>query len=93
MNKTYEELMNKTDWKQYGTGNYEKCSNCMTHCGYEGTAIEDMYNRPFTAIQKKLFGIKTRGKMAEEISLSAARPSEDVYDRLVEGKMYELDLM
>ena len=91
--KTFDELMNKTDWKQYGTGNYEKCSNCMTHCGYEGTAIEDMYNRPFTAVQKKIFGIKTRGKMADEISLTSARPSEDVYDRLVESKMYELDLM
>ena len=31
--------------------------------------------------------------MSPEINLKDARPAEDVYDRLVESKMYELDLM
>ena len=91
--KTFQELMEKTLWDQYGTGNYEKCSDCMTHCGYEGSAIEDMYDSPFKALSKKLFGIKTRGPMAPEISMEGARSAEDVYDKLVESKMYELDLM
>ena len=91
--KTFEELMEKTLWDQYGTGSYEKCADCMTHCGYEGAAIEDMYERPFKALSKKLFGIKTRGPMLPEINLKDARPAEDVYDKLVESKMYELDLM
>ena len=35
------ELMETTEWDRYGTGNYEKCADCMVHCGYEGTAVED----------------------------------------------------
>ncbi|RME05160.1 MAG: adenosyl-hopene transferase HpnH [Planctomycetota bacterium] len=38
---TFRELMEETDWEKYGTGKYEKCSNCMVHCGYEPTAVID----------------------------------------------------
>ncbi len=31
--------MEGTDWDSYGTGNYEKCANCMVHSGYEATAV------------------------------------------------------
>ena len=34
--KTFQELMEGTDWDAYGTGNYEKCADCMVHSGYEG---------------------------------------------------------
>jgi len=27
--------METTDWDTYGTGKYEKCADCMAHCGYE----------------------------------------------------------
>lgn len=37
--KTFKELMEKTDWEKYGTGRHPKCDNCMTHCGYEPTAV------------------------------------------------------
>ena len=36
--KTFKELMETTDWDTYGTGKYEKCADCMAHCGYEPTA-------------------------------------------------------
>ena len=36
--KTFKELMDTTDWETYGTGKYEKCADCMAHCGYEPTA-------------------------------------------------------
>ena len=36
--KTFKELMDTTDWDSYGTGRYEKCADCMAHCGYEPTA-------------------------------------------------------
>lgn len=39
--KTFRELMETTDWEAYGTGRHEKCANCMVHCGYEPTAVED----------------------------------------------------
>src|SRR6202158_3604475 len=35
--KTFKELMETTDWETYGTGKYEKCADCMAHCGYEPT--------------------------------------------------------
>jgi hopanoid biosynthesis associated radical SAM protein HpnH len=39
---TYAELIEKTDWSQYGhkSGN-PSCADCMVHCGYEPTAAED----------------------------------------------------
>jgi len=40
--KTYQELLDKTDWSKYGraSGN-PKCADCMVHCGYEPTAATD----------------------------------------------------
>jgi len=37
--ETYQELIDKTDWHNYGkaSGN-PKCADCMVHCGYEPTA-------------------------------------------------------
>jgi hopanoid biosynthesis associated radical SAM protein HpnH len=39
--KTFQELMDTTDWDKYGTGRHPKCDDCMMHCGYEPTAVED----------------------------------------------------
>ena len=38
---TFQELMETTDWEQYGraSGN-PKCRDCMVHCGYEPTAVD-----------------------------------------------------
>lgn len=40
--KTFQELLDNTDWSQYGraSGN-PKCQDCMVHCGYEPTAAVD----------------------------------------------------
>ncbi len=37
--KTYQELLETTDWSKYGRGNDPRCDNCMAHCGYEPTAV------------------------------------------------------
>jgi hopanoid biosynthesis associated radical SAM protein HpnH len=37
--KTYQELIDDTDWSAYGRGRNPKCENCMAHCGYEPTAV------------------------------------------------------
>lgn len=39
--KTFKELMETTDWDQYGTGRHPKCAQCMVSCGYEPTAVND----------------------------------------------------
>jgi len=80
---TFRELMEETDWDLYGTGNYEKCANCMVHCGYEATAVNDTVARPWKALKVSLSGPKTEGPMAPEISLDAQRPAEFVFDGLV----------
>jgi hopanoid biosynthesis associated radical SAM protein HpnH len=37
--KTYRELIDSTDWENFGRGKDERCANCMAHCGYEPTAV------------------------------------------------------
>jgi hopanoid biosynthesis associated radical SAM protein HpnH len=43
--ETYKELMESTAWAEYGTesGN-PKCANCMVHCGYEPSAVNDTFS-------------------------------------------------
>jgi len=35
---TFQELMDNTDWSQYGPGNDPRCDHCMMHCGFEPSA-------------------------------------------------------
>lgn len=81
---TFRELMEETEWERYGTGNYEKCADCMVHCGYEASAVKDMVRNPLKGLMVALRGIRTDGPMAPEIDLSGQRPAEYVFDRLVE---------
>ena len=69
---------------QYGTGNYEKCADCMAHCGYEPTAAADALAHPIKALMSSIRGVKTKGDMAPEIDLSAQRPAEYMFEKMVE---------
>ncbi len=82
--KTFRELMDTTDWDAYGTGNYEKCADCMVHSGYEATAVKDTVLHPLKAIKVSLKGIRTSGPTAPDVSLEAQRPAEYVFSRHVE---------
>ena len=89
---SFKELMETTEWDQYGTGKYEKCSNCMAHCGYEPTAAMDAVKNPFKMFRiPNMFKIATEGPMAPEIDLSNARPAEDVHEKLVEVEMSKIE--
>ena len=39
--KTFQELLERTDWSRYGrrSGN-EKCRDCLVHCGYEPASMD-----------------------------------------------------
>jgi hopanoid biosynthesis associated radical SAM protein HpnH len=87
---TFAELIEETDWDAYGTGNYEKCADCMVHCGYEATAVEDAINHPWRALGVALRGIRTGGEMAPEIPLDRQRPANYVFSRHVEQKLAEI---
>jgi hopanoid biosynthesis associated radical SAM protein HpnH len=88
--KTFRELMEGTEWEKYGVGNYEKCANCMVHCGFEGTAVTDSVKKPWKLIPLQVRGVKTEGPMAPEISLANQRPAEFVFSRHVEHKLAEI---
>src|ERR1700739_1828214 len=76
--------METTDWDAYGTGRYEKCANCMAHCGYEPTAADAMMKKPLARGLSGLLGAKTEGPMAPEIDLSQQRPAQYVFDSNVQ---------
>ncbi len=41
---SFQELLESTAWEQYGVGRNEKCQDCMVHCGYEASAVEDTFS-------------------------------------------------
>jgi hopanoid biosynthesis associated radical SAM protein HpnH len=88
--KTFKELMEETDWDAYGTGNYEKCADCMVHSGYEATAVMDTMKHPLKALGVALRGARTEGEMAPEISLEKQRPAVFTFSRHVEQKLAEI---
>lgn len=89
--KTFKELMDETDWDAYGTGNYEKCADCMVHSGYEATAVKDTVMHPLKALKVSWRGIRTQGPMAPDIPLEGQRAAEYVFSRHVEIKLAEVE--
>ena len=88
--KTFKELMEETDWDAYGTGNYEKCADCMVHSGYEATAVMDAVHHPLKAAAVAFRGTRTEGELVPEISLDRQRPAQYVFSRHVEEAMARL---
>jgi len=64
---SYKQMMEMTEWDKYGTGRNPKCANCMVHCGYEPTAVNDLFRRPWKGLKVALFGPRTEGPMAPEL--------------------------
>ncbi|HEY7748358.1 MAG TPA: adenosyl-hopene transferase HpnH [Aestuariivirgaceae bacterium] len=87
---TFRELMEETNWDAYGTGNYEKCADCMVHSGYEASAVADAIAHPLKALGVSLKGARTEGPMAPEIPLSGQRPAEFLFARHVALKQAEV---
>lgn len=63
---SFKALMEETPWDKYGNSKNPKCANCMAHCGYEASAVEDAMKNPLKAAWVSLMGPKTDGKMAPE---------------------------
>ena len=85
--QSFAELMEGTDWDQYGVGKYAKCSNCMVHCGFEGTAASDSIRHPLKMLGIGRRGVRTEGPMAPDIDLSNARPARDNFSDHVEKEL------
>ena len=90
---SFKELMEDTDWDSYGTGKYEKCANCMVHCGYEPTAVNETVAHPLKALKVWMRGIETEKPMVEDIDLSNQRSAEYVFEEQVSGFLTEDELV
>ena len=88
--RTFKDLMETTDWDSYGTGRYEKCANCMAHCGYEPTAADAAFSNPLRAAWIALRGVRTDGPFAPEIALDDQRPAQYVFSEQVQQKLSEI---
>ena len=64
---SFKALIDETEWDKYGTGRNPKCANCMMHCGYEPTAINDTLVHPLKALKVAMRGPRTSGLMAPEL--------------------------
>ncbi len=43
--RSFQELIDTTDWPRYGQkGTDPRCKNCMVHCGYEASAVDDAFS-------------------------------------------------
>ncbi len=89
--QSFRALMDETDWDAYGTGRYEKCANCMVHCGYEASAVADTVAHPIKALGVWLRGIDTDKPMAPEIPLDGQRPAQFVFDDVVKTMSQRLE--
>ena len=85
--QSFSELMETTDWDSYGTGRYEKCANCMAHCGYEPTAAHAAISNPLKMMALMLRGIRTEGPMAPEIPLENQRRASYLHSLHVEREI------
>jgi hopanoid biosynthesis associated radical SAM protein HpnH len=63
---SFAELMEDTEWERYGTGRNPKCDNCMAHCGYEGTAVDDTLRHPLAALRVARHGPATEAPMVPD---------------------------
>jgi len=72
---SFRSLMEDTDWAAYGTGRNPKCANCMAHCGYEPTAVNDAVAHPLKALSVALRGPRTEGPMVPELPVLYEQPN------------------
>ena len=53
---SFKSLMEDTAWDKYGVGRNPACDNCMAHCGFEGTAVNDAFSSSVQGAQGGLVG-------------------------------------
>jgi hopanoid biosynthesis associated radical SAM protein HpnH len=63
---SYQEMVDDVDWSRWGVGRNPKCSNCMVHCGFEPTAVNDAVRNPLKAAWVAIRGPRTEGPMASD---------------------------
>lgn len=71
----FQDLMERTDWKQYGhaSGN-PKCRDCMVHSGFEASAVDEAFSsvRGMMAMARATFFGSRHGAPTPEAAAAAA---------------------
>src|SRR3984893_3923770 len=66
---TFKSLMEDTEWDKYGVGRNPACVNCMAHCGFEGTAVDDAFSHPLKLLKTAILGPRVTGPMAPDLPI------------------------
>jgi hopanoid biosynthesis associated radical SAM protein HpnH len=66
---SFRSLMEDTAWERYGVGRDPRCDNCQAHCGFEGTAVDDLLRHPLKALGVALRGPRVSGAMVPELPI------------------------
>jgi len=66
---TFKSLMDDTEWEKYGVGRNPACDNCMAHCGFEGTAVDDAFSHPLKLLTTTILGARVTGPMAPDLPI------------------------
>jgi len=56
--ESFRELMEKTDWDRYESGEDPRCRNCMVHSGYEATAMRHAFSNPRDLLRLALWNFR-----------------------------------
>ena len=56
--KSYAEMMEKTPWERFESGQDARCRNCMVHSGYEATVMRTAFSRPADLLRLALWNLK-----------------------------------
>jgi hypothetical protein len=56
--KSFNELMEKTQWDKYESGADPRCRNCMVHSGYEATVMRTAFSNPNDMLRLVLWNLK-----------------------------------
>ncbi len=58
---SFNELIEETEWDRYGYGRDPRCANCMAHCGYEATAVNQTVAHPLQGAKAGVTALLGRG--------------------------------
>jgi Domain of unknown function (DUF3463) len=78
--------MTETNWDAYGTGNYEKCAQCMVQSRYEATVVMDTLKHPLKALGVAFKSVRTEGENGQGDSARPAAP-QYMFSRQVEERL------
>jgi hopanoid biosynthesis associated radical SAM protein HpnH len=55
--ESFKEMMEKTEWDRYESGNDPRCKNCMVHSGYEATVMRTAFSNPADMLRLVLWNL------------------------------------